>query len=130
MGLCDTVKILADLLLKKVPKERLKLRVAIAEIGDMPSYKERRDLSQWETECNSTFYDCASNDWFDQSDEARARDDVLIYLAEELYEFGRFNLYGAYMKESTKREYQSLRTKFISAGIQIPELSEVNLEGW
>lgn len=130
MGLCDTVKILADALLEKIPEERRKLRVAVAEIGDMSSYKEQRDLGQWETECNSTFYDCASDPWFDQSEEARAREDVHLFLADELYEFGRYNLYGAYMREQTKREYQALRTKFISAGIPIPELSEVNLEGW
>jgi len=130
VGLCDTVKLLADRLSAKIPPNRLRLLAAVEEIATMPEHKAKRDLTGWEDTCGSALCDCEQEGWFDGSEEARARTDMHLFLADELYELGRYNLYAAYMKKETKREYELLRTKFISAGIDIPTLQEVNLEGW
>jgi hypothetical protein len=130
MGLCDTVKLVADKLYEVIPPERLRLRAAVEEIATMPEHLASRDLTGWDTSCGSALFDCEQDGWFDHSEESRARTDIHLFLVDELYELGRFNLYAAYIPESTKQEYQTLRTKFLSAGIQIPTVADVNLESW
>lgn len=129
MGVCRVVEHLAGQLSAHVTNDP-KLKAALVEIGGIVKHLGNRDLSAWEQDAgNSLNY--KPDEWYDIAQEDRIVQDPHYYLAEEIYELGRHNLYGAYDVQSTKEEYKRIVGEFERLGVHgAMDVDEADLRGW
>jgi hypothetical protein len=96
MGICNTVKAMAEALRDAKAPADPKQQLMIEILRLMPMYIAMRDLSVWE----SAYQDAESSKMM-----PRLQDDVGEAL-EHIFEFGRFNLYCALRANETERQLE------------------------
>jgi hypothetical protein len=117
VGVCSTVKVLAEFVNKRRPSDpRQFLLLQLLQL--MPAYSALHDLSAWE----AAFLEVESSK---QSPKLNDNTSKAISL---IFEFGRFNLYSAFEVEKTKTELASLQKKLAGLGIQVH--GNFNVSDW
>lgn len=88
-------------------------------IGSMTEYSTR--LHEWESTVQH----------FSFLNEAVVEQELKYQLALEIFEFGRFNMYGKFDLPNTLAEYEKLNVLLKQKGLHsIPALGDVNLSTW
>jgi predicted component of type VI protein secretion system len=83
----------------------------IAGLAAMPEYLQRRRLDLWEHSIPSE----------DGSDNP-----VMGWLLDEIFEFGRCNLYTQFSPERSLQAYATVGAKLLEAGLSPPQVEEIN----
>jgi hypothetical protein len=107
MGICETVVTLANEFVKSKTLNTPHQKLQVELLRLMPLYKEINNLVAWER----TFM-AALPEPDDESDVGQ-----LIY---EIFSFGRYNMYGAFDKQGTYREFDWLVKQLARAGVIVP----------
>lgn len=115
MGICTTVRELAAAVEKSKSVVLPKHCVQIDLLRRMQQFADARDLGDWEARFQSTVGECE-----DQSEVG-----LLIW---EIFEFGRFNLYGAFRPLETNHEYEILKSFLSMHGVKVD--ANHNNEDW
>ena len=110
VGVCDTVQALADLLRPATPLADAALALLLSILWQMPMYRDLRALDLWEH---------AYSEAWARMDKQVPRG-VALDLIDAAFEFGRYNLYGAFDADGTTREFSVLRKQFNAAGVDCP----------
>ncbi|MEM1115053.1 MAG: hypothetical protein AAF845_17315 [Bacteroidota bacterium] len=74
----------------------------------MPDHEEAGDLSVWEAE-------------YQNAVSATVEPTTAETLFDEVFDFGRVNLYGAFDAERTVREFEHVKTHLQSLGVALDE---------
>jgi len=106
MGICATVKDLAEAIEKSKLDVHAQHRHQIEILSDMQRYADARDLGNWESTFQSTL------------DELDDQSEVGLLLWE-IFELGRFNLYAAFNPVGTQYEYETLKKLLLQHGVRI-----------
>jgi hypothetical protein len=125
MGISESVEGLAFALAAHVRTAALKdpiLVVYLAEIGAMPLWRDMGSLDQWEKRVNEHPIDR----------ETRKRmQEPLSHLAEEIFELGRYNLYGSIAAGKTRAEFDRVSGLLSEAGVSnVPRSSDFDFATW
>jgi hypothetical protein len=115
VGVCETVKALAEAIAQaKAPQEaRHRLMVEILRL--MPLYRDIHDLTAWESAFQGALHG--------QDDDSEVG-----HLLWELFEFGRYNMYGAFDAPGTAKEFASLAKLLTRGDVPVPQ--SPGLTGW
>lgn len=113
MGICATVKELAKAVQSIAQDGNPNVQLSIEILSLMPLYAEARELGAWEQA-----YQAISSQEHNQSN--------VEMLLDAIFEFGRFNLYGAFRKEATNQEYRILVSKLEQHGIRPVHSPEID----
>jgi hypothetical protein len=93
MGVCSALREAALAIDAAFGDDDPRVRPAAQALASMPDWLEQRRLDGWETHVQEVVPDTA-----DQS--------LPMSLPNEVFEFGRFNLYCAFQAEETAREFR------------------------
>ena len=116
MGICYIVNELAEAIYNQENNISPKHRLRIELLKLMPLYHEINDLSLWEYAIGNTYED--------------ANDISKVELTlQEIYDFGRHNMYCAFNKESTRKIYHELDLFLNKNGYKNP-IDEPDIENW
>jgi hypothetical protein len=91
----------------------------LREIQLMPEWAEKRMLNEWETRAKQAqpFGDDPARDSYEE-------------LAEQIFDLGALNLYGAIRAASTVAEYERLHRVFALRGIEVLPASAFDFSRW
>jgi len=125
MGISECVERLASTFaahVRKLPQKDPILVVLLAEIGTMPMWRDMGALDQWERRVKMV----------DINREVRERaGDRLLKLADEIFEVGEYNLYGAIAPLATKAEFERVAGLLREAGVAgVPRPDEFDFREW
>jgi hypothetical protein len=125
MGISESVERLASIFaahVRKLPQKDPILVVLLAEIGTMPMWRDMGALDQWERRVKMV----------DINREVRERaGDRLLKLADEVFDVGEYNLYGAIAPLATKAEFERVASLLREAGVAgVPQSDEFDFHAW
>src|SRR5579884_2495519 len=107
MGVCETVKSLAEAVAKAKALEKPRHRLLVEILRLMPLYRDIGDLSAWESAIHGAL---------GQDDESEVGQ-----LLWEVFEFGTYNMYGAFDAEGTAEVFRHLSQWMAQRGVTAPE---------
>lgn len=111
MGICVTVKDLAEAIEKTKPVLLSNHGLQIDLLRQMQQYADAKDLGEWEARFQRTV---------DDEDDQTEVGSLLV----ALFEFARFNLYGAFRQVETNHEYETLKNLFSIHGVRIDAIHD------
>lgn len=120
MSIISTVHLLSQRLMRDLQAEQYneELNRWLEVIGSMREYKM---LPNWEVRVQD----------FQFSDNVDVEKKQKYKLAEEIFEFGRYNMYAALQVKETVKEYERITKLLHEAGVKdIPEKDEVDVSRW
>ena len=125
MGISESVERLASVFadhVRTLPQKDPILVVLLAEISTMPMWRDMGALDQWERRVKMV----------DINRDARERaGDHLLKLADEIFEVGEYNLYGAIAPLATKAEFDRVASLLREAGVAgVPRSEEFDFRAW
>lgn len=98
-----------------------KLLNYVLHIGNIRYWAEKRHLETWESDaCSAIPHPLWSEE----------KEYHLLVLAHEVFEFGQYNLYGAFDEEGTIEEYDKLFEKFAEHDIELVPSRLLGFDGW
>ena len=107
MGVCETVKSIADTVARvKIPQEPRHL-VLVELLRLMPQYRDMNGLVAWDSAFQGALEE--------QDDESE-----IGQILWEVFEFGRGNMYGAFDVPGTSRQFEWLSTWLSERGVPMP----------
>ena len=125
MGISESVEALASALAAHVRAAALKdpvLVVYLAEIAVMPLWRDMGALDQWEDRVKRHPIDRETREQMSEP---------LSNIADEIFEVGCYNLYGAIQPEKTRAEFERVRGLLLQAGVpSVPESSAFDFAVW
>jgi hypothetical protein len=113
MGVCSVVREAALAIDGAFGGNDPRVRSATQALASMPYWSEQRRLDLWEEQVDEVVL---------VSDQSS----LPMRLVEEVYEFGRFNLYGAFQAEETAQEFRRLAVRLSQHGIMLNEHHDVS----
>jgi hypothetical protein len=113
MGVCSVVREAALAIDAAFGGDDPQVKSATQALAPMPHWSERRRLDLWEEHVEEVVPVA------DQSGLA-------MRLVEEVFEFGRFNLYGAFQAEETAQEFRRLVVRLSQHGVVLNEHQDVS----
>ena len=113
MGICSTVRDAVDAIAESRPSVLSALRQQVEVLRRMPEYAAGRDLGAWE----GTFISLMDD---------RTIDSELGGLLWDVFEFGRFNLYGRIKIAETETELSNLRRRLLARGVRFDARASVD----
>lgn len=108
MSVSRTVVALADLIATRVPLEGARERIQLQILRLMPLYVEIWDLVAWE----SAFAEVMTKEDSPEGSDA--------WVLEQVFDFGRGNVYGAFQESTAKSDYSHMRAQLLRVGIEVP----------
>lgn len=114
MSVSRTVAGLADLVEACLPLSGARERLQLQILRLMPLYVEIWDLVAWES---------AFTGVMDESDSPQGSD---AWVLEQVFDFGRGNMYGAFQEATARSDYAEMRAELLKVGIEVPENAELH----
>ena len=115
MALCETVAVIADLMIEGPSALTLNERCLLHVIRNIPFYRDIGRLDLWESACGDVTPD-------------NLTDTETGLLLDELIMLGRCNLYQAFQPQRTREYYDQLIPYFAERGVNIP--ADADLSCW
>jgi hypothetical protein len=112
MGVCSVVREAALAIDAAFGGDDARVKSATQALASMPHWSEQRRLDLWEEQVQEVVPVA------DQSS-------LPMRLVEEVFEFGRFNLYGAFQAE-TAQEFRRLVVRLSQHGVVLNEHQDVS----
>ena len=111
MGLCEVISEIALLVAsQRAPLSEREAYLAFILQG-MPYFRNIRRLDLWE----AAYQEVAPDTDASQTE----------HLFGELFELGRYNLYGAFSQDGIRRGYEELKEKFIACGVSVSHSGDI-----
>ena len=113
MGVCSVVREAALAIDAAFGDDDPRVRSATQALASMPDWLEQRRLDLWEEHVQDVL-------------PATDQSSLPMRLVEEVFEFGRFNLYGAFQAERTAQEFSRLVVQLSEHGVELDEHQHVS----
>lgn len=113
MGVCSAVREAALAIDAAFADDDPRVRPAAQALASMPYWSEQRRLDKWEAQVQEVVPVT-----MDQS--------PAMSLLDEVFEFGRFNLYAAFQAEETAEEFRKLIVRLSEQGLMVNEYQSVS----
>lgn len=114
MSVSQTVVALADLIEARIPLESARERLQLEILRQMPLYVQIWDLPAWESAFTAVM---------EEDDPPEGSGAWVLW---EVFDFGRCNLYAAFVEAAAKRDYDYMRAQLRRVGIDVPESPELS----
>jgi hypothetical protein len=115
MGVCSAVCEAALAIDAAFGDDDPRVRPAAHALASMPDWLEQRRLDEWEAHVHEVV-------------PVTTDQGLPMSLLNEVFEFGRFNLYGAFQAEKTVNEFRKLIVRLSEHGVTLDEHQSVS--GW
>ena len=115
MAIRDIVVQATRLVMEAAPSQDPRHRLMGEILLQMPLYLEIRDLGSWEAAFQAVM----------PGDKDTSSTGVML---EEVFDFGRGSMYGAFDPASARVDYDWLRSRLAMYGVHLP--LEADLSGW
>jgi ABC-type cobalamin transport system ATPase subunit len=113
MGVCSVVREAALAIDAAFGGDDPRVRSAAQSVASMPHWSEQRRLDLWEEHVEEVV-------------QVTDQSSLAMRLLEEVCEFGRFNLYGAFRAEETAQEFRRLAARLSQHGVMLTEHDDVS----
>jgi hypothetical protein len=113
MGVCSAVREMALAIDAAFGRDDPRVGSVVQALESMPSWFEQRRLDQWEEEVTGVL-------------PAEDQSSLPISLLVAVFEFGRFNLYGAFQPEKTSAEFRTLTARLSKLGLVLDDHQSVS----
>jgi hypothetical protein len=115
MGVAETVKELAESVAHAKMPTHPRHRLLVELLRLMPLYRDINGLCAWEAAFKGAM------EWQDDESEVGQ-------LLWDVFEFGGYNMYGAFDAEGTLQEFRGLASRLSERGVRVREPQ--GLDGW
>ena len=113
MGVCSAVREMALAIDATFGGDDPRVRSAAQALASMPDWAEQQRLDLWEKHVQEVI-------------SVEEPNSLPMSLIEGVFEFGRFNLYGAFQPEQTADEFRRLMVRLSSLGLALDERQVVS----
>jgi hypothetical protein len=113
MGVCSAVREAALAIDAAFGDDDPRVRPAAHALASMPDWLKQRRLDLWEAH-------------FQELVPVTTDQSLPMSLLDEVFEFGRFNLYGAFQAEKTVKEFRKLVVRLSEYGVTLDEQQSVS----